>query len=403
MDGSAPPILRQTKQLNRDYRLAIGVALNEGVSPADPLVVPLWQARRDAMAWHFYWQRRLPEMRRIVEHFVPGPVGPIPLRVYYPHRRIAGPIAVYLHGGGFVLNGLATHERLLRDLALRARVPVCAVGYSLAPEWRFPVQLEEAVASVRWIARHADELGVAADRIALAGDSAGANLALATACALRDAGETPACFLALLYGMFGTDLDTPSHAAYGSGAFGLSTDRVRWFWDQYLTRAADRADPRAVPLLADLDGLPPTLLIGAGLDCLLDDTLRLAERLRLAGVEHVLSVYSDLPHSFAVVAPAVRRADDAVSEIADALHCLNRPAGHAGWVERHRRQQEAYRRLAEALSGITGASPLLTEPRLVDIPMQGARARARVTPMPTQVAAAHASVRLARRRIPVDD
>lgn len=366
MDGSTPSVLRQTGPLNREYVRAIRMALRDGVRPADPTATPLWCARRDALAWHYYWHGHLPEMRRIVDRSIPGPVGPMTLRTYYPHRRRGSPLAVYFHGGGFVLNGLTTHERILRDLAIRARIPVCAVGYSLAPERRFPVQFEEAVASVRWIVQHAGDLGIAADRIALVGDSAGANLALATACALRDAGEVPVAFLALLYGMFGTDLETPSHAAYGSGEFGLSTARVRWFWDQYLVGTDDRADPRAVPRLADVDGLPPTLLIGAGLDCLLDDTLHLAERLRRADVQHVLSVYDDLPHGFAMLAPAVSRADDAVSEIADALRCLNRPAGHAGWTERHVRTQSIHRRLAEALSGIASTPPVPSSRRLHD-------------------------------------
>lgn len=403
MDGCALPILRQSLQLNREYHRAVRMALRDGVRPADPLAAPLWHARRDAMAWHFYWHGQLPEMRRIVEHSIPGPVGPIPLRVYYPHRRIGGPLAVYFHGGGFALNSLATHERLLRDIALRARVPVCAVGYSLAPEHRFPVQWEEAVASVRWIMRHAGELGIAADRIALLGDSAGANLALATACALRDTSETPAAFLALFYGMFSADLGTRSHRMFGNGEFGLSTARVRWFWEQYVADQADRSDPRAVPLRADVEGLPPTLLIGAGLDCLLDHTLRLADRLRSAGVAHVLSVYDDLPHSFATVAPSVRRADDAVSEVAAAVRFLKRPAGHAAWVEHHLRQKDAHRRLAEALSGIAGTQSLLTGPRTCDAGIEEAYPRSRAELAQVQAATAYASVRFEGKRSAGDE
>jgi Esterase/lipase len=403
MDGSASPILRQTEPLNREYRQAIRMALRDGVRPADPLAVPLWNARRDAMAWHFYWQGQLPDMRRIVERSIPGPVGPIPLRLYYPHRRIGGPLAVYFHGGGFALNGLATHERLLRDIALRARVPVCAVGYSLAPEHRFPVQWEEAVASVRWIMRHAGELGVAADRIALLGDSAGANLALATACALRDSRETPAAFLALFYGMFSADLGSRSHRMFGNGEFGLSTARVRWFWEQYVADPADRSDPRAAPLQADVEGLPPTLLIGAGLDCLLDDTLRLADRLRAAGVAHVLSVYDDLPHSFATIAPSVRRADEAVSEVADAVRFLKRPAGHAAWVEHHLRQKDAHRRVAEALSGIAGTPLRLSEPSIGDAGMNESAPRSCAVFRAAPTVTARANGRLECRRTSEDE
>lgn len=388
MDGSALPNLLEADRLNPEYRRAILRARRDGVQPADPLATSLARARQDALAWHGYWQDPLPRLHRIIEQRIPGPVGPVPLRILYPGRRKASPLAVYFHGGGFALNSLTTHERLLRDLAVRARMPVCGVGYSLAPEHRFPVQVEEALAAVRWIVQHAGELGIARDRIAFIGDSAGANLALATACALRDSGEAAPAFLALLYGMFSDDLDTPSHRTFGSGGFGLTTARMRWFWEQYVPDPADRRDPRAAPLHADLSGLPPTLLIGAGLDCLLDDTLRLAERLRLAGTQHVLSVYADLPHGFATLASAVSRADDAVSEAADALRYLYRPSG-AGWAERHIRQQTAHRRLAEAFSGMSSRSPSLTASRCLEGHAGEANSQTHAPLLPTQPAAAH--------------
>lgn len=304
--------------LDRRYRQTVAAALRSGVRPADPLSTSLAQARHDAESWHAFWRKGVPTVRRVVEHAVPGPVGSIPLRFFYPNGRRDQPLAVYFHGGGFVLNGITTHERLMRELAVRAEVIVCGVDYSLAPEHRFPVQVDEALASVRWIIAHAAELGTRRDRIALCGDSAGANLALSTACSLRD-GCVPIQLLLLLYGMFAPDFDTPSQGAFGDGSFGLSTARMRWFWRQYLAQACARLDPRAAPLFADLRGLPPTLVIAAGLDCLRDDSVRLAHRLETAGVPNVLSVYEGLPHGFAIMASEVPRAAVAVAEAAQAL------------------------------------------------------------------------------------
>lgn len=325
------------ERLNDAYRGAVAAAMAAGIRPADPLNTPLPQARSDALAWHRHWQGALPVVRQVTDLVIAGPAGPLPLRLYRPHLHSGGPLAVYFHGGGFVLNSLATHDRLMREIASRAHVPVLGVGYSLAPKRRFPVQIEEALTCVEWAVRSAPMLGINPDRIALAGDSAGACLALAAACALRDRGNGRPAFLALLYGMFSNDLDTSSHRAFGGAGHMLPTARVRWFWDQYLVGPADHDDPRAVPLLADLRGLPPTLIIAAGLDCLRDDSTRLAARLRAARVPHVLSVYDDLPHGFAILAPAVRRAADALAEATSALACLRRPSGHRRWRARHER------------------------------------------------------------------
>lgn len=317
----------KTSRLNSEYRHALSRAQQSGVLPADPLQTSLQDARRDAERWHTFWHGNLPVVRKTVDHAAAGPAGPVTLRFFYPVGRLPRATAIWFHGGGFVLNGLRSHERLMRDLAVRGGVVVCGVDYSLAPEQRFPVQVEEALESVRWVVRHADDLGLRSDRLALCGDSAGAGLALATACTLRDAG-TPIDSLLLFYGMYAADFDTPSHATFGDGSLGLSTARMQWFWRQYLPRACDRLDPRAAPLFADLTNLPPTLVIAAGLDCLRDDSLRLAMRLEAAGVPHELSVYADLPHGFATMASAVSRADEALTEAAEVLARMAQPHRH---------------------------------------------------------------------------
>lgn len=355
-DASPSP----TVLVNRHYWRTTQAARAAGLRPADPLATSLTVARQDAEIWHAYWQMPMPEMARTVDEAFDAPTKRLGLRFFYPGGRRPRPLAIYFHGGGFVLNGISTHERLMRDLAVRSGVPVCGVAYSRAPEHRFPSQLEEACAAVRHIVDHAAALGIRRDRIALCGDSAGANLAIATACRLRDEGELPIAFLLLLYGMFGTDFKSPSHLAFGDGRFGLSTARLRWFWKQYLASEAHWHDPAAVPLLADLRGLPPTLVIAAGLDCLRDDSLRLSSRLRASHVPCVRSLYDDLPHGFAIMAPAVPRADEAITEAADALARLRHQRGFLNWTSDHVRRRDVSRRLHAALTLVGETLPPAT-------------------------------------------
>ncbi|AWJ87425.1 acetylesterase (plasmid) [Azospirillum sp. TSH58] len=306
------------------------IAMNEaaarlGAAPADPLSLPLAEARAAAERYHGFLNGPTPLPADVAEVTVDGPAGPLPLRLYRPAGRGTErlPVMVYFHGGGFVVNSVDTHDRLLRLLARHSGAVICAVRYSLAPERRFPHQHEEALAALRWVGAAGPAHGIDPERIAVGGDSAGANLALGLALAARAPGEPRLAFGLLFYGMFAHDFDTLSHRRFGDGRYGLTTARMRWYWRQYLGNAAPD-DPRAAPLRADLHGLPPLLLLAADLDCLRDDTLRLAERLAEAGVPHRLAVYDGLPHSFATATRLVDRAHGAVLQAALALrHHLN--------------------------------------------------------------------------------
>jgi acetyl esterase len=308
-----------TRVIDPQYIHIFVASWRYGVWSADPLTQPLDEARRTARRYYTIWDANTPDLPRVTDHVLSGPAGPFSLRLYYPNDRTDLPVMVYFHGGGFVLNGLDTHDRLMRQIVAETGIAIAAVDYSLAPEHRYPTQLHESVAAIRWVVNHAAVLGLDGDRIAVGGDSAGANLALSAALTLRDTGSSPIAMIVLNYGMFAPEFDTASHRRFGGGGYGLTTDRMRWYWKQYLGDHGDPSDPHAAPIHADLRGLPPVMLIGAGADCLLDDTTRLAERLTEADVPHRLSLYPGALHSFLMLGGYLDAADRAIEEIATGL------------------------------------------------------------------------------------
>ncbi|MGH6921888.1 MAG: alpha/beta hydrolase, partial [Geminicoccaceae bacterium] len=263
-----------------------------GVAPVSSLSVEA--ARAQSEEGNRAWNQDPPALASVRELAMPGPAGPIRLRHYRPRAAADLPLVIYFHGGGFVLCSLDTHDRVMRLLALDSDAAVIGVDYRMAPEYPFPAPLDDCVASVRWIRAEAARLGVDPDRVVLAGDSAGANLALASLLDLRDApvpeGEEPCKGAALFYGCFWRRFDTPAHARFGDGSWRLGSAEMRWFWQHYLG-APSTPDPRAEPLHADLRGLPPLYLTAAALDPLYDDTMELDRRLEAAGGARRLDVY----------------------------------------------------------------------------------------------------------------
>lgn len=223
------------------------------------------------------------------------------------------PPIVYLHGGGWCVGANDTHDTLLRHLAAASGLPVCGVDYSLAPEHPFPAALEEVEAVVdtvlqRWPA--------ALRRIVLAGDSAGANLALAEAMRRRDAGSRAADGIGamlLFYGVFGPLRDGGSCEAYGQGGFGLTCAAQQRYLTAYLGPHTV-PDARVFPLQGALGGLPPTFLLAAELDLLLDDSVRMQHAMAAAGTPSVLRVCGGMTHGFLNHANAVPAAAQALRE-----------------------------------------------------------------------------------------
>jgi acetyl esterase len=217
-----------------------------------------------------------------------------------------------------VQGSLPSWDAMLRELVRQSGVAALSVDYRLSPEHRFPVAFEEMVAMIRLAAREGDGLGIDPRRLAIGGDSAGANLALAAAAALRDAGDHLLGFMLLIYGCFSTDTESESWQRFGRGA-GLSQSQMRWIWETYLEHPEQQKDWRAAPAVAELSRLPPAHLIVGSLDPLLDDSRRLAARLKEARVACELKVYEGLNHGFIRYGRLIATARRAVGDCAVGL------------------------------------------------------------------------------------
>lgn len=261
-------------------------------------------------------------MARIEAREIPGPGGILPARFYVPAGLPAGepaPLLLFFHGGGWVIGDLDTHDGVCRFLAATAGVTVLAIDYRLAPEHPFPAPVEDAWASFAWAAANAGELGVDPARIAVGGDSAGANLsAVVSLLAKAGGGAMPAMQL-LLYPPTDAAADLPSRNLFATGFMLTKQDMDTW-QGYYLPPGTDSADPRASILLApDLSGLPPAYLTTAGFDPLRDEGEAYARRMREAGVRVALRRHPGLIHGFANMTAVSRTARAAMLEAAGAL------------------------------------------------------------------------------------
>ncbi|RDI54325.1 alpha/beta hydrolase [Nocardia mexicana] len=243
---------------------------------------------------------------------VPGPAGApaVPVRLYRPLDTVGPlPIVVFCHGGGFVICSLDSHDRFCRSMANATGALVISVDYRQAPEHRFPAAAEDAYAALCWAAEHAESLGGDPARIAVAGDSAGGNLATVTALMSRDRGGPDIAFQLLMYAMLDPACDTDSYRDNAEGYF-TTAAHLRWFWTQYLN--GDRDNPYLNPLRANVSGLPPAHMVTAEFDPLRDEGEAYGQLLRRAGVEADIHRYDDTFHGFMSMAdhlPAARRAN----------------------------------------------------------------------------------------------
>jgi acetyl esterase len=250
----------------------------------------------------------------------------LPLRLYRPQLDGAAgwhattlPVLVYLHGGGWTIGDLDTHDVLCRQLCLGAGLVVVSVDYRLGPENRFPGAVDDCVRATRWVRAHAAELGVDAARIAVGGDSAGGNLAAVVALTLRDAGDPPLAFQLLIYPATDMRAVAPSHVSNGQGYL-LTSDSIAYYRGHYIENPAQWADWRASPLLAaDLTRLPPALVLTAGYDPLRDEGRQYADALSAAGNSVQYLCFERQVHGFITMSRVLQEALTAVDVCAAAL------------------------------------------------------------------------------------
>ena len=274
------------------------------------------QQRVRMLAEKAFWNEDPVPVAQLEDVTVPGPFRDIPVRIYRPSQGENLHAIVHFHGGGWVKGSPDSHDRIGRVLANESGAAVLSVDYALSPESRFPEPLDECVSAICTIADSAKSLGIDGSRLVLAGDSAGGNLAMASALDLRESRPGLIAGLLLFYGVFDCDFDTASYHAFGQGEFGLTRDDMMTYWRTYIPDGTDPTNPRASVLRANLRGLPPTHLCAAGLDVLRDETLDMNERLRAAGVATELKRYKGVCHAFAGLGRMVEAGDAAIANAA---------------------------------------------------------------------------------------
>ncbi|MFW0790430.1 alpha/beta hydrolase [Gordonia sp. CPCC 205333] len=245
--------------------------------------------------------REVESVAEVTDRLVTTTVGELRIRIYRPTltRNAASPVAVFFHGGGYVLGDIESHDALVRSLANAAEMVVISVDYPLAPEHKYPAQVNAGLAATEWIADHSDELGVDADRLAVVGDSAGGNLAATVALNARDAGGPRVAFQALIYPDLDFRRENESITRLAGNYGNITREAQTWFMDHYLDSREQRLDPRVSPLLEpDLRGLPATYIITAEYDALRDEGEQYGNRLRQAGVPVTVRRYDGMIHEF---------------------------------------------------------------------------------------------------------
>ncbi|MEM1598329.1 MAG: alpha/beta hydrolase [Pyrobaculum sp.] len=244
--------------------------------------------------------------------------GELKARVYRSSDRERLPAVVYFHGGGFVLGSIETHDHVCRRIANLSGAVVISVDYRLAPEHKFPAAIEDAYDSVKWIADNYDKLGIDNGKIAVAGDSAGGNLATVASIVARDKKEDIIRYQVLIYPVVNlTSLPTASRIEYSGPEYVILTaNLMAWFGRQYLAKFEDALSPYASPILADLSNLPPALIITAEYDPLRDEGELYAHYLKVKGVRAVAVRYNGVIHGFVNFYPVLEEGREALSQIA---------------------------------------------------------------------------------------
>ncbi len=295
-------------------------AFLEALAAADP---PPWesltpQEGREAFSSMTDLFGEGPSLARVENLSLPGDIQ---VRIFSDEEggdKEPSPAVLFFHGGGWVLGNLDTHDPFCRRLAKQSSCTIISVDYSLSPEARFPTALQQCYDATRYVAEHADEIGVLGDRLAIAGDSAGGNLAAAVAIKARDEGGPPIALQVLVYPVIEPNFETETYRQFGEN-HGLSRGNMEWFWQQYL--GDQEPGPLAAPIRGtSLAGLPRAHVITAEYDVLRDEGEAYAKRLSEAGVPTTLRRYDGNLHGFLHFAAAF---DDGISAATDVAKILN--------------------------------------------------------------------------------
>ncbi len=260
---------------------------------------------------------------------VPAEVGDVDVRIVKPLGAAEPlPTILYVHGGGWVLGNAGTHDRLVRELAVGANAAVVFVEYDRSPEARYPVAIEQAYATARWIVRDGAAEGLDASRLAIAGDSVGGNMTAALTILAKQRGDVTFVHQSLYYPVTDAAQDTASYREFADGPF-LTAKGMAWFWDAYLPEYDKRSEITASPLRATLDdlaGLPEAFLIVDENDVLRDEGEAYARRLTAAGVRTTSVRYNGIIHDFMMLNP-LRGTAATTAAVEQAVYVLRKALG----------------------------------------------------------------------------
>ena len=276
-----------------------------GFAAADPLLTPIHDARAKQDLYFQTLNQNLPEVSSEENLKISGPYGDIPIRLVRPNASKSLPCIVFIRGSGWWAGSLDSHARTIRSLALMSGCAVCAIDYRRTPEYQYPTQRDEVLHLITWLQQNSDQLGLQ-NKIALFGESAGATIALSCALTLRDRVDESIAGMALFY----TNAGGPKATARAYS---------QWVWKQYLGHEGLSSNANAVPLLDNLNGLPPIWLGVGEDDPLMSDTIEVHQKILAAGGSSSLNQYPKLPHAFVMYSGTLKPAYDALQTAALAL------------------------------------------------------------------------------------
>ena len=301
----------------------ISAYLTERAATGLPQVwqAPLAQIRENTKL-HIALKQPLLQIHSVDHRSINGPTSKLPIRIYRPSEEINLPALVFFHGGGWVLNFLDIYEPALRKIAKNGNFVIIAVDYQKAPEHSYPAPLDDCYATLKWVIENSAELGIDLAAIGVGGDRAGGNLASSVALKAFNEQLISLAFQLLIYPCNDYQMNYPSATNYSQG-YGLTTQAMKWFWDQYLSKVEDKEDQYAVPAKAkSLRGVAPAILIAAEFDPLTDDVKNYYQKLIKDSVPAIYKEFAGQIHGFFNLSGVTDDAESLYSEIAKEINAI---------------------------------------------------------------------------------